>query len=73
VILLGLYWEVWAGRDELVQIAMAVWSELPQVEVGRLIDSVKARLQAVMNAHGEARNTKNPGDLVLREIATLQK
>jgi hypothetical protein len=68
VILPGLYWEVWVGRDELIEIAMAVWSGLPQAELGLLIDSVKARLQAVRNAHGEARNAKPPGDLVLREI-----
>jgi hypothetical protein len=68
VILPGLYWEVWVGRDELIQTAMAVWIGLPQVEVRRLIDSVKVRLQAVVNAHGKARNTKDPGDLVLREI-----
>jgi hypothetical protein len=54
------------GRlGELVRIAMAGWNELPQVEVGRLINSVKIRPQAVMNAHGEARNTKNPGDLII--------
>jgi hypothetical protein len=37
----GLFWEVSVDLDELVQIAMAVWNEPPQVEIGRLIDSVK--------------------------------
>jgi hypothetical protein len=59
---------VFGGRSESVQIAMAVWNGLPQAEVGRLIESVKVRLQAMMNAHGEARNTKDPGDLVLRDL-----
>jgi hypothetical protein len=55
VILPGLYWEAWVDLDELVQIAMEVWNGLPQVEVMRMIDSVKVRLQAVMNSRGEAK------------------
>jgi hypothetical protein len=37
---------------------MAVWNGLPQAEVEHLIDSVKAGLQAVMNAHADALKTE---------------